>query len=158
MKKFIFLITMIVLLLGCKTNKKAMRVERSDRLEERTEQVEDRTVKSEQKKLDVRIETLEGFWERAKRTEYDTDGNVTAVEETERGRDTKQTVNETQTDKAETKNDVTTTRDEKIVDNQELKDNQEVKNDGRLIQGVEWVWAMLGVAIVGLIYKTFIRR
>lgn len=107
---------------------------------------------------DIRIEAKEDIWEYSRTEEIDTAGNVRRVQETWRGTGRTELALQRDSSRIISLNDLVSVTQEKDSVIEKSKENSMIENDSRPVQGVEWLWVVIGAGLLLILVLFFIKR
>lgn len=107
---------------------------------------------------DIRIEAKENIWEYSRTAEIDTAGNVRRVQETWRGTGRSELALQRDSSRNISLNETENISQEKDSVIERSKENSKLENDSRPVQGVEWLWVVIGAGLLLFLVLFFIKR
>lgn len=140
---------------GCKASKRVANAESVQREVENVATAVDKSHSSEAKGENVRVETQETTWEYSRTTAYGDSGNVRAVQETWRGTGRTGLAVRNDSSRAVSVTDIATTDSSYVKVDSTAQSSSDFKSDGRPVQGIEWLWVVIGGILVLFVIAYF---
>lgn len=159
--KYVFYIIILLCctnLGGCRTGKSVQKITGFERVQHSTETSVDKQKETTEASTDLRIDTKEEIQEYTRTTELDTLGNIRRVQESWRGvgrsklvvlRDTGRTVSWVDRVKMSQANETIS---------EQTNESSKMISDSRPVQGVEWLFIMIGAGILLFLAFLFLRK
>lgn len=144
----IFIILIVLVFTSCKTRKNSQQFSAVKSEIGNIATSFDKSIETEEAGSNISISTTEAMWKFTHRIEFDSLGNIRAIQETRRGSGRTQLAVRNDTSRNISIKDVLN----KTISAQNLEtaelSKSDFKSDSRLIQGADWVWVILSVTLV----------
>lgn len=121
-------------------------------------QTANKQIETKKAGTDIRIEAQEDIWEYSRNTEIDTAGNLRRIQETWRGTGRTELALLRDSSRNISLNESTNITQEKDSVTEQINENSKIENDSRPVQGIEWLWVVIGAGLLLLLVFYFIKK